>query len=205
MLIERFRRLTMSAIPKPKLTPEEYLAIERKAEFKSEYFRGEMFAMAGASEEHCLVKDNLARELGNQLKKTKCRVVTSDLRVRVDPSGLYTYPDIVIYCDKPQFIDDHFDTLLNPTVLIEVLSDSTKNYDRGDKFRHYRQIESLQEYVVTWQDEPFLERQVRQPDGKWLLAELAGLDAVLEFASIPARVPTTEIYRNVNFPEEPPR
>src|SRR2546423_14345577 len=106
------RRCPMSAVPKVKLTPAEYLAVERKAEFKSEFYRGEMFAMAGASEEHCLIKDNLAREVGNQLKGTHCRVVTSDLRVKVDPTGLYTYPDVVIYCDRPQFEDEVFDTLL---------------------------------------------------------------------------------------------
>src|SRR5947209_18880264 len=103
----------MSAVPKTTLTPAEYLAIERKAETKSEFYCGEMFAMAGASEEHCLIKDNLAREAGYQLKGGSCRVVTSDLRVKVDATGLYTYPDVVIYCDRPQFEDRVFDTLLN--------------------------------------------------------------------------------------------
>src|SRR2546423_9566079 len=116
----------MSAVPKPKLTPAEYLAAERKAEFKSEYYRGEMFAMAGASEAHCLVKDNLAAEARSQLKGSGCRVVTSDLRVKVDVTGLYTYPDIVIYCDTPQFDDTVHDTLLNPRAIVEVLSDSTE-------------------------------------------------------------------------------
>src|SRR5438270_12275866 len=106
----------MTALPRPSLTPAEYLAVERKAEFKSEYLRGEMFAMAGASEEHCLVKDNLAAEVRSQLRG-RCRVVTSDLRVKVDATGLYTYPDVVIYCDKPQFEDAHGDTLLNPRVV----------------------------------------------------------------------------------------
>src|SRR5690349_15631354 len=100
----------MSAAPKPKLTPAEYLAVERKAAFKSEYLNGEMFAMAGASEEHCLIKDNLASEVRQQLKGGPCRVVTSDLRVKVDVTGLYTYPDVVIYCDRPQFEDGVFDT-----------------------------------------------------------------------------------------------
>jgi Uma2 family endonuclease len=194
----------MSAVIKPKLTPAEYLAVERKAEFKSEYLRGEMFAMAGASEEHCLIKDNLAAEVRSQLRGT-CRVVTSDLRVRVDATGLYTYPDVVIYCDKPQFEDDAFDTLLNPRAIVEVLSDSTEKYDRGAKFRHYRQIPSLQEYVLVAQDEALAERHVRQPDGSWLLTEFAGLDRVLEFATVPARVPLAEIYRDVTFPEVPPR
>src|SRR5436309_15384121 len=101
----------MSAVPKTQLTPSQYLAIERKAEFKSEFYRGEMFAMAGASEEHCLIKDNLAGEVRQQLKGSACRVVTSDLRVKVDPTGLYTYPDVVIYRDRPHFEDETFDTL----------------------------------------------------------------------------------------------
>lgn len=194
----------MSAVPKAKLTPAEYLAIERKAEFKSDYYRGETFAMAGASEEHCLIKDNLASEARQQLRGT-CRVVTSDLRVKVDPTGLYTYPDVVIYCGKPEFEDDQFDTLLNPRAIVEVLSDSTEKYDRGTKFQHYRQAPSLQEYVLVAQDEPMCERFVRQPDGSWLLTEFAGLDKVLEFVTVPARIPLTEIYRDVTFPSEPPR
>jgi Uma2 family endonuclease len=195
----------MSAVPKPKLTPAEYLALERKAAFKSEYYRGEMFARAGASEEHCLIKDNLAGEARYQLKGGPCRVVTSDLRVKVDATGLYTYPDVVIYCDRPQFEDHVFDTLLNPRVIVEVLSDSTEKYDRGAKFRHYRQIASLQEYILVAQDEPLVERHVRQPDGSWLLTEFAGRDRVLEFTSVPARVPLAEIYRDVTLPEAPPR
>jgi Uma2 family endonuclease len=195
----------MTAVPKTKLTPAEYLAVERKAAFKSEFYRGEMFAMAGASEEHCLIKDNLAREAGYQLKGGPCRVVTSDLRVKVDATGLYTYPDVVIYCDQPQFEDDTFDTLLNPRVIVEVLSDSTEKYDRGDKFRHYRQIPSLQEYVMVSQDRPLLERHVRRPDGSWLLTEFAGLERVFDFATVPAHVPLAEIYRGVTFPEAPLR
>src|SRR5438876_6356830 len=186
----------MSALPKTKLTPAEYLAIERKAEYKSEFYRGEMFAMAGATEEHCLIKDNLAGEARNQLKGGPCRVVTSDLRVKVDPTGLYTYPDVVIYCERPQFEDKVLDTLLNPRAIVEVLSESTEAYDRGDKFRHYRQISSLQEYVLAAQDRPLVERHVRQPGGSWLMTEFAGLDGVLEFASVPARVPLVEVYRD---------
>jgi Uma2 family endonuclease len=195
----------MTEVPKPKLTPAEYLAVERQAEFKSEFYRGEMFAMAAASEEHCLIKDNLAGEVRQQLKGGPCRVVTSDLRVKVDVTGLYTYPDVVIYCDGPQFEDDTFDTLLNPRAIVEVLSDSTERYDRGTKFRHYRQIPSLQEYILVSQNQPLVERHVRRPDGSWLLTEFAGLERVLELASVPARVPLAEIYRGVTFPEVPPR
>lgn len=130
----------MSTASKRLLTPQEYLDLERKAEFKSEYLHGEMFAMAGASYEHTLIKDNLARKAGNQLEDGPCRVLTSDMRVKVDVTGLYTYPDIVIVCEEPQFEDKVFNTLLNPRALIEVLSDSTEKYDRGAKFGHYRQV-----------------------------------------------------------------
>jgi Uma2 family endonuclease len=195
----------MSAVPKSSLSPQEYLNIERKAPYKSEFYRGEMFAMAGASEELCLVKDNLAREVGYQLKTGPCRVVTSDLRVKVDPTGLYTYPDVVVYCDRPRFEDETFDTLLNPQIIVEVLSDSTERYDRGAKFRHYRQIDSLREVVLAAQDRPLVERHVRQNDGSWLMTEFSGLENVLEFATVPARVPLAEIYRGVEFPDPLPR
>jgi len=183
------------------LTPQEYLAIERKAEYRSEYYRGEMFAMAGATWEHTLVKDNTAREMGNQLKDGPCRVLTSDLRVKVDATGLYTYPDIVVVCDKPIFEDDLFDTLKNPRALIEVLSDSTEDYDRGTKFKMYRQIPSLQEYVLIAQDQPLVERHVRQTNGDWLMTELSDLSQTLEFASMPVKIALAEVYRGVEFPE----
>ena len=124
----------MSTVPKRLLSPQEYLALERQADVRSEYHHGEIFAMAGASWEHTLIKDNLAREAGNQLKSGPCRVLTSDLHVKVNATGLYTYPNVVIVCDVPQFEDKVMDTLLNPRVVVEVLSDSTEKYDRGVKF-----------------------------------------------------------------------
>jgi len=195
----------MSAAAKKLLSPEEYLAQERLATYRSEYYRGELFAMAGGSFEHCLVKDNLAAEARQQLKASPCRVMTSDLRVKVTTTGLYTYPDIVIVCDQPQFEDDVFDTLLNPRALVEVLSDSTEKYDRGVKFGHYRQIPSLQEFVLAAQDRPLIERYERQPDGKWLLTAFSALSETFEFASIPVRIPMGEIYSGVVFPENPGR
>jgi Uma2 family endonuclease len=192
----------MSSVLKPLLTPQEYLARERKAVFKSEFYRGEMFAMAGASWEHTLIKDNTARATGNQLEGGPCRVLTSDLRVKVDVSGLYTYPDLIVVCEEPQFEDKLFDTLLNPRVLTEVLSESTEKYDRGTKFKHYRQIPSLQEYVLIAQDEPLAERHVRQPNGDWLMTEFRGLDKVFAFTSIPVKIALTDIYRGVEFPED---
>ena len=191
----------MSSVLKPLLTPQEYLAKERKAEYKSEYYRGEMFAMAGASWEHTLIKDNTAYEARKQLVDSPCRVLTSDLRVKVDASGLYTYPDIIIVCDEPRFEDQMFDTLLNPRVLMEVLSDSTEKYDRGAKFKHYRQLPSLQEYVLIAQDEPLVERHVRQANGDWLMTEFRGLMQTLALTSVLVKIALTDIYRGVEFPE----
>src|SRR5258707_36170 len=137
----------MSAQPQARLTPEQYLEIERAAsEVRSEYYRGRMSAMAGASYKHVLITGNLSRGLGKALKKSQCAVGANDLRMRVSPEGLYTYPDVVVVCGEPKFADDWTDTLLNPVLLIEVLSPSTEAYDRGFKSAQYRTLESLQEY-----------------------------------------------------------
>jgi Uma2 family endonuclease len=194
----------MSTAVKRLLSPQEYLAIERQAEIRSEFYRGEMFAMSGASWEHTLIKDNLARAAGNQLEDGPCRVVTSDLRVKIDATGLYTYPDITIVCDEPEFEDNVFDTLLNPRVIVEVLSDSTEKYDRGRKFAHYRQLPSVQEYVLVAQNAPLVERYVRQTDESWLLTAFSEMTQTFSFGTIPVKVPLTEIYRGVKFPEAQP-
>jgi Uma2 family endonuclease len=187
------------------VTPQEYLARERAAEFRSEYLRGEMFAMVSATFEHTLIKDNLAAETGNQLEGRRFFVLTSDMRVKVNATGLYTYPDISIVCDEPQFEDEVRDTLLNPRSIVEVLSDSTEKYDRGAKFGHYRNVPSLQECILVAQDRPLVERYVRQPDGSWVLTVYDDISQEFEFASIPARVPLVEIYRGVTFPPNPDR
>jgi Uma2 family endonuclease len=135
----------MSLQTKTYISPEEYLALERKAEYKSEYFAGEMFAMSGASPRHVLIVTNVVAELRSQLKQRPCTVYSTDLRVRVSPTGFYTYPDVVVVCDQPQFADEQRDTLINPTFIVEVLSESTKDYDRGEKFEHYRTLVSLKE------------------------------------------------------------
>jgi Uma2 family endonuclease len=191
----------MSAAPTMKLTPAEYLAIERKAEFKSEFYAGEMFAMAGASRQHSRARINLSGELHGQLKGSSCEIYDQDMRLRVSPTGLYTYPDLAIVCGKAEFEDKELDILLNPRLIIEVLSDSTEKYDRGEKARHYKRIASLQEYVLVSQREALVERMVRQDDGSWKVTEFAGTDATLEFTSIPAKVALAEIYRGVEFPE----
>jgi Uma2 family endonuclease len=193
----------MSTVSKRLLSPQEYLARERLAKFRSEYYRGEMFAMAGVSWEHTLIKDNLAREAGQQLKNGPCRVLTSDLRVKIDATGLYTYPDVLIVCDKPEFEDEVFDTLLNPRVIMDVLSKSTEEYDRGPKFEHYRKVPSVQEYVLVAQDRPHIERHVRQPDNSWTKTEFTDMALTLAFSTIPVQIPLAEIYRGVEFAEKP--
>ena len=187
--------------PKPFLSPEDYLLRERRAEIRSEYFRGEAFAMAGASFEHSLIKDNLAREIGNQLKEGPCRVVTSDMRVKISATGLYAYPDVVIVCGKPEFEDAHVDTLLNPKVIVEVLSDSTEKYDRGFKFGHYRQIPSLEGYVLIAQDRTSIDRYVRRADESWLLTPFEDPAGMFQLDSVAVYIPLREIYRGVTFPE----
>jgi Uma2 family endonuclease len=192
----------MSALAKPRLTPEEYLARERKAEFKSEYFAGETFAMAGTSMKHSLIVANVVGELRPQLKRRPCHVYPTDMRVKVSPTGLYTYPDVTVVCGKPQFEDEKEDIVLNPTVVFEVLSESTEDYDRGRKFVHYRTIESLREYVLIAQDECRVERFERQPDSSWLLSVTDRMEDTLRLPAIGCELPLAEIYHKVEFPAE---
>ncbi len=189
----------MSLNPDHFYTPEEYLIIERQAEFKSEYFAGEVFAMSGASENHNLIVVNIAAEIRQQFKGRHCKVYSSNMRVKVSLSGLYTYPDVIALCDEAQFDDDHKDTLLNPTVIIEVLSKSTEAYDRGDKFGHYRKLDSLREYVLVAQNKYHIERYVRQPDNQWLLSEVNMLEDNIEFESINFILALHEIYDRVEI------
>ncbi|HIE02111.1 MAG TPA: Uma2 family endonuclease [Thiotrichaceae bacterium] len=190
----------MSAQPQlAYITPEEYLALERKAEYKSEYFEGEIFAMSGASPTHNQITANVLAEIHAQFKKRPCRVYVNDMRVKVSPTGLYTYPDIVALCDKPRFDDAQQDTLLNPSVLIEVLSDSTANSDRGAKFKHYRTLDSLKEYLLVAQDEYHIEHYVRQATYQWLLSETSNLQEVIELPSINCRLALTDIYDKVEI------
>lgn len=190
-------------IPKKKtfITPEEYLEIERKAAFKSEYFNGEMFALAGAKVNHILINSNLNRELGNKLKDKPCKVFSNDLRVKISATGLYTYPDLVIACGETKLEDEEMDTLLNPTLIIEILSESTESYDRGKKFEHYRTLESIKEYVLVSQEKPKVEQFLKQPDGKWLYSEVNGLDSIVQFSSILCEINLNEIYHKVEFKE----
>lgn len=192
----------MTAIPKTKLTPEEYLELERNSEERHEYFDGEIFAMSGAKRNHNVIAWNIGGELRQKLKGRDCEAYPADMRVFVPETGLYTYPDLVVVCGEPEFQDDVFDTLLNPILLIEVLSETTEGYDRGKKFQHYRSIESLQEYVLVEQDEARIEKYVRHGDGFWLLSEAIGIDAEIEFASIESRLALAEVYDKIDFDTE---
>lgn len=184
------------------MTEAEYLELERHAEFKSEYFRGEMVAMAGAGPRHAFIVTNLVMTLGQQLKQRPCRVGSSDLRLRITPAGLYTYPDVVVICGNVQLAEDQKDTVLNPTLIIEVLSDSTRDYDRGRKFQHYRTLASVAEYLTVEQDSAHVERWARQPDNHWLLSEFDALDQTIELTSIGCVLPMAEIYDKVDFSAE---
>jgi Uma2 family endonuclease len=188
----------MAAQQTPRLTPEEYLAIERAAEFKSEYYDGQMFAMSGGTFPHVLTISNLSYSIRNALSGRGCRVLSSDLRVRASGSA-YCYPDVAVVCETPRFADDQKDTLLNPTVLVEVLSKSTWAYDRGIKFAQYRKIESLQEYVLVWQSEPHIEVYQRGPGSEWILREFAGIDAVAHLSSVGCDIPLAAVYEGVSF------
>jgi Uma2 family endonuclease len=194
----------MSTQPKTYLTPEQYLEIERKAEFKSEYYQGEMFAMAGARWAHNLILLNLASELRQQLRSRPCSVTSSDMRVRVNAKGLYTYPDVVVVCGEPQFLDERRDTLLNPTLIVEVLSESTEQYDRGRKFEHYRPLESLAEYLLVSSERVSVERYTRQPDGSWNYIAKASLEDSLDLPSVGCHLALADLYEKVDFsPPEP--
>jgi Uma2 family endonuclease len=194
--------LAMSAAPKPLLTPQQYLARERQAETKSEYLRGEVFAMSGASREHNLIAGNAASELRQQLRERECEVYPADMRVKVSSNGLYTYPDVTVVCSEPEFEDAQVDTLLNPRVIVEVLSPSTADYDRGGNFAHYRRLPSLQEYLLISQDAPLVEHYVRQGPDTWQLTEQRSLEAVIDLPSIQCQLPLVEIYLKVRFASE---
>ena len=190
----------MSAAAHPYLTPEQYLEIERKAETRSEYYNGRMYAMSGGAFRHVQIISNFAAELHDRLRGKPCDVLSSDMRTVA--AGIYTYPDIVITCDEPRFAHGQKDTLLNPTIVIEVLSPSTEAYDRGMKSAHYRRVESLREYAIVSQIEPRVEVFRRQTNGDWVMSEYIGLDAVCRFESVDCAVPLSEIYRRVVFNAE---
>jgi Uma2 family endonuclease len=189
----------VSTQPKTFITPEQYLEIERAAEFKSEYYQGEMFAMAGAVYGHNVLVVNVTSEIAQQLRKRPCNVFSNDMRVFIPATGLYTYPDVVALCGERQFLDSRQDTLLNPNLIIEVLSPTTEAYDRGRKFDHYRSIESLREYLLVSSDRIHTDLFVKQPDARWLLASADRLEDFVDLPSIACRLNLADLYEKVEL------
>ena len=190
----------MSTAAAPRYTPEEYLARERAAEYKSEYVNGFIVAMTGASRAHNVISVNIGGELRGQLKGRPCEVYSGDMRVKVNATGTYRYPDIAVACGDITFEDAELDMLHDPMVIIKVLSPSTELIDRGEKFAHYRRLASLREYLLVSQETPHIEQFVRRCDG-WLLSEAGGLDASVHLTSIDCMLPLREVYDKVRFPQ----
>lgn len=187
----------MAAQPKTAISVEDYLTGERMSDVKHEYYAGEVFALAAGSEAHNLIAVNVLASLHTRLRRRPCKVCPSNMRVKVLRTGLYTYPDVVVVCGSPQFEDAEHDTLLNPTVIIEVLSPSTERYDRRKKFQHYRTIDSLAEYLLIAQDSYRIEQYIRQPDQQWLLSEATPPDAIIELPSIQSTLALGDVYEKV--------
>ncbi len=195
----------MSTAPKILFSPEDYLARERQASFKSEYYQGELFAMAGASERHNLIVSNCIVTLGTQLKNRPCRVYPSDLRLLIPNTGLFTYPDLMVICGEPQFEYDRRDVVSNPIVLVEVLSNSTEAYDRGTKFEQYRTLESLQQYVLIAQDRTSVESFTKSADGHWVLSATNEPQQSHWLEPIECTLALADVYDKVKFePSQPP-
>jgi Uma2 family endonuclease len=193
----------MSTQPRPLVTVEQYLRIERAAQFRSEYIEGEVIAMPGGSRNHALIAAEVLIRLGPQLRGTEFAVAGSDTRLFCRQAAVLTYPDCVVFSDNATFLDDDEDTLTDATVIVEVLSPSTRNFDRGEKFRCYRGLPSFQEYLLLEQDAIRAEHYVRQPDGTWLLREVSGASAEIVFDSIGCRLILGELYSRAKI--EPQR
>ena len=189
----------MSSQAQQHYTPEEYLGLERQAQCKSEYYAGEIFAMAGASRWHNLIVTNVIGELRSQLKGRPCTTYPSDMRVKVSPTGLYTYPDVTVVCGEARFEDNEQDTLLNPTLIVEVLSESTEACDCGGKFAHYRKLTSLMEYVLITQTKPHIEHYLRKPDNRWLLSEVDSVKDTLHLPSTDCHLALAEVCDKVDI------
>ena len=192
----------MTALPKEKkYTPEEYLALEEKAEYKSEYVNGYIFKMAGGTEAHNDITLNVAAGLRTKLRG-KCKTFANDMKVWVEQVGTYFYPDVTVVCGERIFHKGKRDIVENPILLVEVLSESTKEYDKNDKFFTYQHIVSFQEYVLISQNQPAVQQYIRQADGSWKYLATIGIDSEVTFESVETTVSLSEIYDLVEFEEE---
>lgn len=187
------------------VTEDEYLGLERAAETKHELVNGEIVAMAGGSPRHNAIAANVSGVLRTQLKDRPCIVFSSDQRIHVEATGLYTYADVSVTCDRPRFHPKHKDTLLNPRVIVEVLSDSTEGYDRGAKFAHYRGLPSFQEYLLISQHVALVEHYLRLETGQWILTAYQGETAIVKLPSLDCELPLAEVYDKLHLlaPEPP--
>jgi Uma2 family endonuclease len=190
----RERRIPVQQEAVSFISEEDYLETEDISEIKHEYYEGEIFVMTGASEKHNLIASNLIITLGIQLKKRPCRVYPGDMRVKIEQTGLYTYPDVSVVCGERKFDGKKSNTLLNPDVIIEVLSDSTESYDRGEKFRQYRLISSLKEYVMVSQHSRKIEKYSRTEGQKWIFTETGEDSPAIELESIGCVLEISEVY-----------
>ena len=184
------------------MTPEEYLRLERADEWKNEYIDGEMVAMRHEPMSHLVIVMNLASELHDQLREGPCSVLMLRMRISTDPRRHYTYPDVVVVCDRPQCLDDEEDTLTNPKVIAEVYSDATEAADRGVKFERYRSIPTFSEYLLVAMDRVHVECWTRQSD-RWIVSESNDLQAEVDLVSLGCRLRIAEIYRKIAFASEP--
>ncbi len=181
------------------ITAEEYLTEERAALDKHEYYEGEVFAMSGASLKHNVIFSNLFTDIGSKLKGKGCRPYGSDLRIHIPKNTLYTYPDISIICGEADLTDKEFDTATNPSVIIELLSKSTRNYDKGEKFTLYRDIDSLKEYVLVDTEKIYVEKHIRNADGSWQLTDYRSLENSFTIESIQITILLMNVYEGISF------
>lgn len=191
--------MTVAVKPPKTFTPDEYLEMERKALQKSEYFAGEVFLMAGASPNHNRIAANVNAELNVGLRGRRCEAFNSDQRLYIKKNGLYTYPDAMVVCGRIEYDNRNSDAITNPALIVEVLSPSTANYDRGGKFELYRDIPSFQEYVLVHQDKVHVEHHLRDEQRRWLLTEYKDWEASLLIASIDISIPLQRIYERVDW------
>lgn len=189
----------MATQPKHLFTPDEYLALERQADYRSEYAQGEISAISGASLPHNRISRNMLVELDLLLRETTCEAFANDLRIYAPATGMFTYPDVVVVCGAPQFLDNQFDTLLNPTLVVEVLSPTTEAYDRGRKFENYRALSSLQQYVLIATDRISVDVFTRKPEDRWDFIAVTDSAGSLDLTSVHARVEVSVLYRGIRF------